>query len=59
MTDKDNVINEVRLMTEHYAERISNNWEYFADEGITKEEYLAEVIATITDYFECECAANE
>ena len=59
MTDKDNVINEIRLITEHYAERISDNWEYFADEGITKEEYLAEVIATITDCFECECAVNE
>lgn len=56
MTDNDNVINEVRLMTEHYAERISD---YFADQGITKEEYLAEVIANITDYFECECAAKE
>lgn len=54
MTDKDNVINEVRLIIEPYAERLFDNWECFADEGITKEEYLAEVIATITDYFECE-----
>ena len=53
MTEKDNVIGEVRLMTEWYAGRISDNWECFADEGISKEEYLAEVIATITDYFEC------
>lgn len=59
MTGKDKIIGEVRLMTECYAEKISGNWEYFVDEGITKEEYLAEVIATITDYFECEWAAKE
>lgn len=56
MIDKDNVINEVRLIAEHYAERLSD---YFADQGITKEEYLAEVIANITDYFDCELAAKE
>lgn len=53
MTKKNKTIDEVRLMTEWYAERISDNWEYFANEGISKEEYLTEAIATITDYFEC------
>lgn len=60
MTGKDKTLGEVRLMTEHYAGKIYDNWElYYTDDNISLEEYLKEVLSTITDYFECAINGGE